>query len=132
MREIKFRAIDRDSCKFVYSDDNELDSFWYGYSDGQYKTEPEQFTGLRDKNGKEVYENDIMKGDYSGGRIGVIQFARGIFGVNWDYITNNDPEWTGGNMYGSWGHLHNLRPLDDDHITHMIVIGNIHENPELL
>lgn len=146
MREIKFRAWHNGSywpircidylgdgriCNIRLAVQVDEDDWDFPANDPREVT-LEQFTGLRDEYEREVYEGDIMKGNYHGGRIGVIQFARGIFGINWDYSANHDPEWSGGNMYGSWGHLHNMRPLDDDHIAHMIIIGNIHENPELL
>jgi len=91
----------------------------------------EQFTGLIDKNGKEIYEGDIVSFSEYDHR-GVAQFARGVFGVNWDYSKNTDPEWKDGNLYGGWGHLHNLRDFADDILKEIIVIGNIHETPELV
>jgi len=59
MREIKFRAWDK-TQKYMYPDSN-LGQFFTAYdeyNDGDW--ELMQYTGLHDKNGKEVYEGDIL------------------------------------------------------------------------
>lgn len=52
MREIKFRAWDKSTKKYRYPKlwDNTMPSNW------EQHYELEQFTGLKDKNGKEIYE----------------------------------------------------------------------------
>lgn len=64
-----------------------------------------QYTGLKDKNGKEIYHKDI--GVDKEGNIGIIQW--------------HDYGW----FFGSHDNLH------EEHIE-IEIIGNIYENPELL
>lgn len=88
-----------------------------------------QFTGLTDKNGKKIFEGDIVVVRYPKGNIccvGDVQFDSGVFGVEWTATKENK------SMLGGWGQRHNLRRFDDDIIDKIEVIGNIHDNPELL
>ena len=73
--------------------------------------EPEsvgQYTGVKDENGKEIYEGDIIKCFNSGNSY--VSFKGGVFGLISDY---------------------GFIPFSDVH-GKMRVIGNIYENPELL
>ena len=68
-----------------------------------------QFTGLLDKNGKEIYFDDIVRNKY--GDIGSV-----IWFSDWSLRV----DWGGGDIHfiePEWG---------------LEVIGNIHDNPELL
>jgi uncharacterized phage protein (TIGR01671 family) len=83
-----------------------------------------QYTGLKDKNGKMIFEGDIVKSDID--HIGDIQFDSGMFGIEWARYKENKL------MTGSWGQVHNLRRIDDGFNNEIEIIGNIHDNPELL
>ena len=79
-----------------------------------YRVEAEtigQFTGLLDKDGKEIYEDDIIS--FDDGKIGIVEFARGCFVVR----------------YGKDNVAQSLYEIDKWGIK---ILGNIFENPELI
>lgn len=100
-----------------------------GWCFGVYSDSVGQFTSLKDKNGIEIYEGDIICNfEYTKSLDfrGIVKFSHGVFGAEW--LVNIESK----SMVGSWGQNHNLRRLDDDIIERQIVIGNIYENPELI
>ena len=137
MREILFRGKRLDNCTWA---EGSLSMEYFHEcgcvmisptSDTCYKVEPEtvgQFTGRTDKNGKKVFEHDVIRHHF-GDEIGVIRFGqyRNPFG---------DDEFGGHvGFYVDWiaGTYPQTLRKDLGYWMQMVeVIGNIHDNPELL
>lgn len=95
------------------------------YEDNEYVLM--QYTGIKDKNGKEIYEGDIVQFCWFNQRqeethiTSVIKFAEGMWQI-WTKI--NTPFFGLDEAYS----LYNGAEQDDE----IEVIGNIYENPELI
>lgn len=79
----------------------------------------EEYTSLRDKSGREIYEGDIV------GSGAVVHFGEG-YRISWDYDDHTELKFIG------W-YLDGLTDCEDMlYNGELEVIGNINENPELV
>lgn len=118
-RPIKFRVWDKNREKFHYDISEvirnntyanpKMDNVFNDYSSFII----EQFTGLLDKNGKEIYEGDILQ--KNGEDKYLCKFVIQPYGSAFRF-ENIVKKWDFG------GYIN----------EHLMIIGNIHENPELL
>lgn len=112
MRELKFRRHTDYDNEFVYFDlenssDDDRFTFYF-----DLKTPIEQYTGLKDKDGREIYEGDIVDYNDDGECIGVVKYDAPEFYLEADLTINARMFLKGA--------------------PHQKVIGNIYDNSELL
>lgn len=127
MRELKFRAWSEEHgryCDFVTLD---RDGQWLGWLEIWIENRKsfltttdiiiEQYTGLKDKNDNEIYEGDLVScGTIEGNPVGLVGFST-EFGC-WEVLDPN--------------HAFGGENFTEHYCNEMEVVGNIHENSELL
>lgn len=131
MREIKFRAWLKEDKKMVnveamdftdksiqYLKRSEIINAYILRREGFDDVELMQYTGLKDKNGTEIYENDIVKF--------IVLEGYGEHADQFEYIDKVE-------YYISEFELRQIGlKLSDESIIVIEIIGNIYENPKLL
>ena len=132
MRTVKFRGKSCLSNKWLYGDlmtyksgETAIANFTnFGYECSEMfcreNVDPAtvgQFTGLTDRKGHSIHEGDIVKMLHFHGHYGVVQWNdEGYFFINRDYPKTKELDYP---------------PLGDNSNC-IEVIGNIHDNPDLL
>lgn len=114
-REIKFRAWDKTEKQMISAEDwyflYEFEPFVRSVERARENFEIMQYTGLKDRNGKEIYEGDILK---ENNQVGMVEFCEDGYQVIGLL----------GYWYGGEGKEFSWEQLE--------VIGNIYEHPHLL
>ena len=144
MREILFRAKRQYNGEWIYGDLQHNGKNIPKWVEGE-EIIPEtvgQFTGLTDKNGKKIFEGDIVKFN---NQVGTIINEYGSCGIGIDecinykrlevYLEDKTHNFYSGvyndNFISLWEIGWNCNAIDGK-IKELEVIGNIHDNPELL
>ena len=121
-RDIKFRVWSEKNKKMLEIQKHSFKtgkSMPYGYNIAYDFGELMQYTGLKDENGKEIYEGDILSIKiYSRDKIivqckALVEFKDGCFGVIWGYDKS-------------------FLSLKSFFNTKFEVVGNKYENPKIL
>lgn len=130
MRELKFRAWDNLKKEWLKKKVYHFNPHFNAEGIGEFRLPQhpqghtiQQYTGMKDRKGVEVYEGDIvvekiteeMAANGDSAIIGKVYFAAGTFMIDGD-----------GPLYN---HVHSLSP---DVLEDFIVAGNMFQNPELL
>ena len=123
MREIKFRAWDKEQKEWVkYSITDNIPIFCHNTS--RWKTDKEgkrfilcQYTGLKNFNGKEIYEGDIVRAIGFSKWIGVAKYSDKNQAFVFECIDKNYR-----------GNIVFMSQFDQG----FKILGNIYENPEML
>lgn len=135
MREILFRGKQTDKDKWIYGvpvkgksvDESEILIIESVFECGEYAcigceftpvipSTVGQYTGLTDKNGKRIFEGDIVNDEQSG----------------YNYYIKWFPEYACFALANKNGHIEFGCDELEIFLNDLVVIGNIHDNPELL
>jgi len=124
MREIKFRVFNTKEKKmFTHFKGARIDYALEYWETHKHVSEPMQFTGLKDKNGKEIYEGDIILVEEDYGEwisLTIPEKIEWISPTFWRITLDEEmPE------HAKAKYLSDYKEIYE-------VIGNIYENPEIL
>ena len=142
-REIKFRAFIKhlqilvkiESIDFITKmvevdlTGGEGDTTWFTFEN----VELVQYTGLKDKNGKEIFEGDIIYWEIDNGvgiesYTAIVKWSESLVEEGWNQTYKWLVGYTGNYYCGSYDELSTPAAYNDA----LQITGNIYENPELL
>lgn len=117
---------------YCYNDENEIYcACMSGFDEEVIPETIGQYTGLTDKNGKKIFEGDYWldtDGDYL---VYVVEFRNAQFCFVCYGTKGALMEYGYDENAGGFGEI-DCNPINDFHLSTIEVIGNIHDNPELL
>ncbi len=110
--KVRVYSCDEGGCDLHRADENRYEIVWY--------------TGLKDKNSKEIYEGDIVEEGYCQGVTGIV-WVDGMY-----FSKEVDVSWATFLDANVHTYEENMTFLCQSRTDDMEVIGNIYENPELV
>jgi uncharacterized phage protein (TIGR01671 family) len=142
MREIEFRGKRTQNGEWIYGDllrnneqslihpiPTEPHEYPEDYDENVDPGTIGQFTGLLDKNGTKIFEGDIVR-EINTTYCRLVAFGKLGYDSNWNGLTGFGFKDNERDYYGEGNKFIEIRFHDDP--ERLIVIGNIHDNPELL
>lgn len=128
--EMKFRLYDRDKNIVQIYTLKELMSKTFRRAKFKFRG---RWTGLKDKNGKEIYEGDIIYWEINNGvgiesYTAIVKWSENLVKEGWSQTYKWLVGYTKNYYRGSYDELSTPAAYNDE----LQVIGNIYENPELL
>jgi uncharacterized phage protein (TIGR01671 family) len=130
MRIIKFRYWDVKNKKLIYS--GEFVNFYEFFERAAFiEDQSQQFVGEYDKTGKEIYDGDILEYEY-GEEILLVQWSQDFCRFDGLICLEQNGYYEGGKWVDVWKEPDYDCSRTFDELGECKIIGNIHENPELL
>ena len=149
-REIKFRAMTKANNVMVFGDlivcpNGEHRILWFEMKgelpldvDYNYFNEVVQsstvgqFTGLLDKNGKEIYEGDVIKHDLGHERFKKLKWQVVFEFGSFQLRTESEHNPVSFPYHAHQAIINNSILSQSEYCEHIEIIGNIYENPNLI